>query len=161
MTNKVVLSLKATWAIWYFYVLFCVLYFFFFLKKAFCTDRFLLSARNDRYSLVRPIQPFFFPVRNKGVFVPVYWPVRYRIDFLAVKLREEGKKSEQLRKKERQIEKEIEAIDHGWLDLEAAAAEMRSVMGGGDEIVSRRSDLNRGCMHDCRAVGWGWRFRPH
>ena len=61
--------------------------------------------------------------------------------------------SEQLRKKERQIETEIEAIDHGWLDLEAAAAEMRSVMGGGDEIVSRRSDLNRGCMHDCGAVG--------
>ena len=30
---------------------------------------------------------------------------------------------------------------------------MRLVMGGGDEIVSRRSDPNRGCVHDGRAVG--------
>ena len=29
----------------------------------------------------------------------------------------------------------------------------RSVMGGGDEIVSRRSDPNRGCMHDSVVVG--------
>ena len=65
-----------------------------------------------------------------------------------------------MRKKKRQIEKEIEAIGHGWVDLEAAAATRRSrekmtrsVMGGGDEIVSRRSDPNRGCMHDGRAVG--------
>ena len=31
-----------------------------------------------------------------------------------------------MRKKERQIEKEIEAIGHGWVDLEAVAATMRS-----------------------------------
>ena len=68
-----------------------------------------------------------------------------------------------MRKKERQIEKEIEAIDHGWVDLEVAMAAvvttrsrekmMRSVMGGGDEIVSRPSDPNHGCMHDGRVVG--------
>ena len=65
-----------------------------------------------------------------------------------------------MRKKERQIEKEIEAIDHGWVDLEVMAATtrsrekmMRSVMGGGDEIVSRRSDPNRGCMHGGGAMG--------
>ena len=65
-----------------------------------------------------------------------------------------------MRKKERQIEKEIEAIDHGWVDLEATAATTRSrekmtrsVMGGGDEIVSRRSDPNRGCMHGGGAMG--------
>ena len=64
----------------------------------------------------------------------------------------------------RRIEKEIEAIGHGWVDLEEAAAVattmMRSrekmtrlVIGGGNEIVSRRSDPNRGCMHDGGAVG--------
>ena len=65
-----------------------------------------------------------------------------------------------MRKKERQIEKEIEAIGHGWVDLEAVAATTRSrkkmirlVVGGSDEIVSRRSDPNRGCMHDGGAVG--------
>ena len=30
---------------------------------------------------------------------------------------------------------------------------MRLVVGGGDEIVSRRSDPNCGCMHDGGAVG--------
>ena len=65
-----------------------------------------------------------------------------------------------MRKKERQIEKEIQAISHGWVDLEAVATTMRSrekmtrsVMGGGDEIVSRQSDPNRGCMHDGEVVG--------
>ena len=29
----------------------------------------------------------------------------------------------------------------------------RSVMGGGDKIVSRRSNPNRGCMHDGGVVG--------
>ena len=29
----------------------------------------------------------------------------------------------------------------------------RLVMGGGDEIMSRRFDPNRGCMHDGRVVG--------
>ena len=66
-----------------------------------------------------------------------------------------------MRKKERQIEKEIEVIGHGWVDLEAAAAMMtrsrekmtRSIIGGGNEIVSRRSDPNRGCMHDDGVVG--------
>ena len=37
----------------------------------------------------------------------------------------------------------------------------RSVMGGGDEIVSRRSDPNRGCMHGGGAMGWGRRSRLH
>ena len=65
-----------------------------------------------------------------------------------------------MRKKERQIEKEIEVIDHGWVDLEAVAVTTRSrekmtrsVMGGGDKIVSRRSNPNCGCMHDDGAVG--------
>ena len=86
----------------------------------------------------------------------------------SVKLREGGRKSEWLRKKERQIEKEIKAIGHGWVDLKATAATMRSrekmtrsVMGGGDEIVSRQFDPNRGCMHGGGAVGWGRRFRLH
>ena len=30
---------------------------------------------------------------------------------------------------------------------------MRLVMGGGNEIVSRRSDPNRGCRHNSGVVG--------
>ena len=51
----------------------------------------------------------------------------------SVKLREGGRKSERLRKKERQIEKEIEAIGHGWVDLEVAAVTTR-LRGKNDEI---------------------------
>ena len=58
---------------------------------------------------------------------------------------------EEKREADRERDREI---SHGWVDLEAAAATtMRSVMGGGDEIVSRRSDPNHGCMHDNRAMG--------
>ena len=46
-------------------------------------------------------------------------------------MREGGRKSEQLRKKERQIEKEMEAINHGWVNLEVAAMRLR---GKNDEI---------------------------
>ena len=49
----------------------------------------------------------------------------------SVKLRKGGRKSEQLRKKERQIEKEMEAINHGWVNLEVAAMRLR---GKNDEI---------------------------
>ena len=49
----------------------------------------------------------------------------------SVNLREGGRKSERLRKKERQIEKEIEAIDHGLVNLEAVATRLS---GKKDEI---------------------------
>ena len=60
-------------------------------------------------------------------------------------------------------------IGHGWVDLKAAVATTRSreekttrlVVGGGDEIVSRRSDPNCGCMHDGKAVVQGWWSRLH
>ena len=39
-----------------------------------CFSRYPFIDQNSRISLVWPV---FFPVWNKGVFVPVYWSVRY------------------------------------------------------------------------------------
>ena len=83
MTNKVVLSLKATRAIWYFYVLFCfvlVFFFFFYIRSFLYRPVFTFRLKWSIFVSMagsRPVWPVFFPVRNKGVFVLVYWLVRY------------------------------------------------------------------------------------
>ena len=83
MTNKVVLSLKATRAIWYFYVLFCFvffLFFFIFIRSFLYRPVFTFCLKWSIFVSMagsRPVWPVFFSVRNKGVFVLVYWPVRY------------------------------------------------------------------------------------